>query len=1006
MSERMTERISNISDYFPSNISLSAAMPSMPSISISVPSMPSMPSFPMPSMPSMPSIPSLVSSAMGVVCVQSAPQRKTWSQLRDAVRNAHRRLFEVSSKVPFSINFRTLEDECEKAVGTRIYFLSALNSSPETTILYCDVLFDKANSSNEYSVASGIVSSTPPTAPTTAATTTDSFTCNISNGTIQSTQFQIPSSQQHKNQSFTVFEWKPLIECRYKKFRENDNIESFKIDHQEKLQLERKRIMFTGITAYEFDFKSGRFVFSSFGDLFYFDDKGTPPYVPILLESSLRAAKLNPQICSANPDLIAFVCDNDIWVLNVKSGHEIRLTNTKFNNIGRVLSAGLPSYVIQEEFRRYQGFWWRPESEYHHLNTISENEESNSFVLQYDILYEEVDETDVELIKIPSWEGNVEEYRFPRPGNPNAISSLKLATFKLDMKTQQMSEPLVLTIPVLPSLYDLYPDYEYLVRVGWHSYDSFWVQLLNRKQKNLVLGLISLSNSFPPQILYTEDSSPLWINVSDVLHFMNQPTDAHRENLRPGSEVSFIWLSEKTGFRHIYQIKAQIVGIKSEEKEKMEILRRSSGGPNSTDDSIETVMKDEFPNCLKSILLSKKQITCGNWEVYDGEVWVDERNNLVYFVGLKESPLERHLFVMSLTEELNQGIKRLTDPGYSHTTVAFDSNFSVFINIQSNISIPPYGYIHRIIPPSAKSIPYHSSPKRRNSNSKSDAHRHSLIPTFEKLGLYVTNLLHNHIPFKPETPFARTFPGTCNPINVDQIDLLPGLSKPELFTYQLKSSGDVIYGLIFKPEFMESGVKYPCVVDVYGGPEIQIVTNSFKGVRHVRRHLLSSEGYVVCAFDCRGSHHRGTQFEAHIQNRMGQVEVADQVEVLQWLAENTGYIDMSRIAIHGWSYGGYLSLMCFGQRPDIFKVCIAGAPVTNWCLYDTGYTERYMGTPYTNPEGYAKGSVLHYINQFPNDECRLLIIHGLMDENVHFFHTAELIQALVKAGKPYNLQVC
>ncbi len=141
----------------------------------------------------------------------------------------------------------------------------------------------------------------------------------------------------------------------------------------------------------------------------------------------------------------------------------------------------------------------------------------------------------------------------------------------------------------------------------------------------------------------------------------------------------------------------------------------------------------------------------------------------------------------------------------------------------------------------------------------------------------------------------------------------------------------------------------------------------YSAVRHCRRHLLASEGYITVAFDSRGSRHRGVAFESHISRRLGQVEIADQVEALQWLSENTDFIDMSRIAVHGWSYGGYLSLMALAQRPDIFKCAIAGAPVTNWQLYDTGYTERYMDTPQNNPEGYRLGNVMTHIDSFPNE---------------------------------------
>ena len=140
-----------------------------------------------------------------------------------------------------------------------------------------------------------------------------------------------------------------------------------------------------------------------------------------------------------------------------------------------------------------------------------------------------------------------------------------------------------------------------------------------------------------------------------------------------------------------------------------------------------------------------------------------------------------------------------------------------------------------------------------------------------------------------------------------------------------------------------------------------------KDVRQHKRHLLASEGYVVVGFDSRGSKNRGTQFERHIHRRLGQVEIHDQVQVLQWLAEKIGIIDMSRVAIHGWSYGGYLSLMALIQRPDIFKCCIAGAPVTNWMLYDTAYTERYMGLPEDNQAGYQISSVLSHVRNFPDE---------------------------------------
>merc|ERR1712223_1038512 len=126
------------------------------------------------------------------------------------------------------------------------------------------------------------------------------------------------------------------------------------------------------------------------------------------------------------------------------------------------------------------------------------------------------------------------------------------------------------------------------------------------------------------------------------------------------------------------------------------------------------------------------------------------------------------------------------------------------------------------------------------------------------------------------------------------------------------------------------------------GPDFQLVTNTFKGGKCVRNYLLSSLGYVVISIDSRGSSNRGKAFESHIYKRLGQVELIDQLEVLKQMATEFEYLDLTRVAINGWSYGGYLALRGIMDFPHIFKCAVAGAPVTDWELYDTGYTERYM----------------------------------------------------------------
>ena len=146
---------------------------------------------------------------------------------------------------------------------------------------------------------------------------------------------------------------------------------------------------------------------------------------------------------------------------------------------------------------------------------------------------------------------------------------------------------------------------------------------------------------------------------------------------------------------------------------------------------------------------------------------------------------------------------------------------------------------------------------------------------------------------------------------------------------------------------------------------------------------------------------RGLTFESAIKHNMGDVEVQDQVDGVRWLAAQ-GLADPARVGVYGWSYGGYMTVMCLCRAADTFQVGVAGAPVSQWDGYDTGYTERYMGTPQNNPDGYANGTVTAHVDKL---QGKLLLIHGLIDENVHFRHTARLINALNRAQRPYDLLI-
>ncbi len=221
------------------------------------------------------------------------------------------------------------------------------------------------------------------------------------------------------------------------------------------------------------------------------------------------------------------------------------------------------------------------------------------------------------------------------------------------------------------------------------------------------------------------------------------------------------------------------------------------------------------------------------------------------------------------------------------------------------------------------------------------------------------------------------------------------LPAPELHRFQT-ADGVPLHAAVYRPP--GSGPA-PVIVAAYGGPLVQMVTDSWAMTVDLRAQILAAHGFVVLKVDNRGSARRGTAFEGAIAGHLGDLEVKDQVEGVRWLAAR-GVVDLGGCGIYGWSYGGYLSAMALLKAPDVFTVAVAGAPVTSWDGYDTAYTERYLGTPQANPQGYRSSSLLH---RAPRLRGKLLLIHGLIDENVHFRHTARLMDALIKAGKPHDV---
>ena len=228
----------------------------------------------------------------------------------------------------------------------------------------------------------------------------------------------------------------------------------------------------------------------------------------------------------------------------------------------------------------------------------------------------------------------------------------------------------------------------------------------------------------------------------------------------------------------------------------------------------------------------------------------------------------------------------------------------------------------------------------------------------------------------------------------DDYEILP----TELVSFRTPD-GTLLYARLIRPANFEAGKKYPAVVLVYGGPDSQGVRNAWMGAD--LDQVLANEGFVIWQVDNRGSSGRGHAFETPVFRKLGSIELADQVAGVNYLI-SLGFVDRARIGIRGWSYGGFMTLNALLNAPSVFQAGIAGAPVTDWHNYDSIYTERYMGLPQDNPDGY-KNTALPM--QAKNLKGKLMIAHNVEDDNVLFQNTIQMAGALERAGQPFQMQL-
>jgi dipeptidyl-peptidase-4 len=333
-------------------------------------------------------------------------------------------------------------------------------------------------------------------------------------------------------------------------------------------------------------------------------------------------------------------------------------------------------------------------------------------------------------------------------------------------------------------------------------------------------------------------------------------------------------------------------------------------------------------------------LTRGNFDVLSVAA-LDEKGGWLYYIASPENPAQRYLFRVRLNGR---------------------------------------GQPERISPATAGFHGYNIAPNHRFA-----------FHTYSKFGLPPVNTLvrlPDHRPVRTvvanETLHRRVERLRRGSVEFTQVDIGEGVK---------------LNAYLMKPADFDPSRKYPILFQVYGGPGSQTVLDAWGGQQYLWHLMLTQQGYVVASVDNRGTGARGRDWRKIVYGQLGVIETQDQAAAARVIGR-LPYVDSTRMGIWGWSYGGFMSLNALFQAPDVYSTAVAVAPVTHWKYYDNIYTERYNGLPQDNAAGYDKGSPLSYVDRMRG---RLLLVHGSGDDNVHYQNSEALVNALVRANKPFDM---
>lgn len=775
------------------------------------------------------------------------------------------------------------------------------------------------------------------------------------------------------------------------------------------------------------------------------------------LDDAVRSSKVKPPPPTSaidpqlSPDgqLYAFCALGEIFVA---SAHECQppVQLTFGADLRNSITHGLADFVAQEEMDRYRGFWWSPDSKGILFAKVDESK-----VPPYRITHHEQETTSESFM--------YEDHRYPFAGKSNP--SVTLAFVQVDAASLEgRSSPMAgtTTMTGLPAQYAsaasddpqsvarqnwkrvMWFDppreaSEYLARLSFLPDGSACAQWQNRTQNCLVLARMDLKSGAARTLLV--ERSDVWINLHHLIHALARPIhpkECQNINIQPPlpdplpeGSFSFLFGSERSGFCHLY-LYTYVPNLNGEQAM---LMRQVSGGEWMVENIVGVSLEQNavyvtgtFDSVLERHLYALPiVVTADDQEHVDNNAMdcssptMSSSNHHPNGVrrGLKhvmnalagkppssnvsnssqgnslhthDSPAPNAIRVGALNGSTGHwsgegshsfpvSPLRLTADSGMHSVV-MDPDCTMFVDTSSDLGRPTTVKIYEL----PVGGPFSTTSHDDNENYSSTEDETMTVPSSRVLDIQLLFTLFDAIRDDKSIDLSS--------------DMMSHLPAPELMTFPSSDGTETLHAALYRPDTRIHGPgPYPLICAVYGGPHVQRVNKSWSQCADMRAQRLRSLGFCVVKCDNRGSSRRGLVFESAISRRLGRLEVLDQVAVVRQLTVR-GVADPTRVGIYGWSYGGYLSAMCLCRAPDVFHVAVAGAPVTSWDGYDTHYTERYMGLPSENSSGYRESAVFDHV---PNMRGKLLLVHGLIDENVHFRHTARLINRLIAAGKDYDL---